>query len=146
MSIEHKWELSPHTTPSGKILYHCPVCGLYDPAPVKPKFENRACVAGKYADRWEAVPREDGNGCIVRVRYLHDTPSGPIVTGGTSVESKKPQQDLSKSPVVIELTAREADLIRYIRTQMQFGTVTVFVQESQPVRIETAIKSVKLGV
>jgi hypothetical protein len=29
---------------------------------------------------------------------------------------------------------------------MQFGTVTVFVQESQPVRIETAIKSVKLGV
>jgi hypothetical protein len=62
------------------------------------------------------------------------------------VESKKPQQDLSKSPVVIELTAREADLIRYIRTQMQFGTVTVFVQESQPVRIETAIKSVKLGV
>ena len=67
-SIEHKWELSPHTTPSGKILYHCPVCGLYDPAPVKPKFENRACVAGKYADRWEAVPREDGNGCIVRVR------------------------------------------------------------------------------
>lgn len=62
------------------------------------------------------------------------------------MESKKPQQDLSKSPVVIELTAREADLIRYIRTQMQFGTVTVFVQESQPVRIETAIKSVKLGV
>ena len=61
------------------------------------------------------------------------------------MESKKPQQDLSKSPVVIELTAREADLIRYIRTQMQFGTVTVFVQESQPVRIETAIKSVKLG-
>jgi len=68
VSIEHKWELSPHTTPSGKILYHCPVCGLYDPAPVKPKFENRACVAGKYADRWEAVPREDGHGCIVRVR------------------------------------------------------------------------------
>ena len=67
-SIEHKWELSPHTTPSGKILYHCPVCGLYDPAPVKPKFENRACVAGKYADHWEVVPREDGNGCIVRVR------------------------------------------------------------------------------
>ena len=62
------------------------------------------------------------------------------------MESKKPQQDLSKSPVVIELTAREADLIRYIRTQMQFGTVTVFVQESQPVRIETAIKSVKLGI
>jgi len=67
-SIKHKWELSPHTTPSGKILYHCPVCGLYDPAPVKPKFENRACVAGKYADRWEVVPREDGHGCIVRVR------------------------------------------------------------------------------
>lgn len=62
------------------------------------------------------------------------------------MDSKRPQQDLSKSPVVIELTACEADLIRYIRTQMQFGTVTVFVQESQPVRIETAIKSVKLGV
>jgi len=62
------------------------------------------------------------------------------------VDSKRSQQDLSKPPVVIELTAREADLIRYIRTQMQFGTVTVFVQESQPVRIETAIKSVKLGV
>jgi len=32
MSGEHKWQLSPHTTPSGKLLYHCPVCGLYDPA------------------------------------------------------------------------------------------------------------------
>jgi hypothetical protein len=66
--VKHKWELSPHTTPSGKILYHCPVCGLYDPAPVKPRFENRACVAGTYADWWEVVPREDGHGCIVRVR------------------------------------------------------------------------------
>jgi len=44
------------------------VCGLYDPAPVKPKFENRECVAGTYADCWEVVPREDGHGCIVRVR------------------------------------------------------------------------------
>ncbi len=67
-SIRHKWELSPHTTPSGKILYHCSVCGLYDPAPVKPKFEDRECGPGLYADRWEVVPREDGNGCIVRVR------------------------------------------------------------------------------
>ena len=68
MSIKHKWELSPHTTPSGKILYHCSVCGLYDPAPVKPKFEDRECGPGLYADRWEVVPREDGHGCIVKVR------------------------------------------------------------------------------
>jgi hypothetical protein len=53
------------------------------------------------------------------------------------------QQSMDRS---IKLTQRERALIEYIRTQMQFGTVTVFVQESQPVRIETAIKSVKLGV
>jgi hypothetical protein len=52
------------------------------------------------------------------------------------------QQSMDRS---IKLTQRERALIEYIRTQMQFGTVTVFVQESQPVRIETAIKSVKLG-
>ena len=60
------------------------------------------------------------------------------------MESKplQQQQCMDRS---IKLTQRERALIEYIRTQMQFGTVTVFVQESQPVRIETAIKSVKLG-
>jgi len=67
-SIKHKWQLSPHTTPSGKLLYHCPVCGLYDPAPVKAKFENRECKPGAYEGRWEVVPRPDGNGNVVRVK------------------------------------------------------------------------------
>ena len=61
------------------------------------------------------------------------------------MESRPLQQQQSMDRP-IELTQRERALIEYIRTQMQFGTVTVFVQESQPVRIETAIKSVKLGV
>ena len=60
------------------------------------------------------------------------------------MESRPLQQQQSMGRT-IELTQRERALIEYIRTQMQFGTVTVFVQESQPVRIETAIKSVKLG-
>lgn len=60
------------------------------------------------------------------------------------MESKPLQQQQSMDRS-IKLTQRERALIEYIRTQMQFGTVTVFVQESQPVRIETAIKSVKLG-
>lgn len=74
MSVEHKWQLSPHTTPSGKLLYHCPVCGLYDPAPVKAKFENRECKPGAYEgwwyflDPWEVMPRQDGNGSVVRVK------------------------------------------------------------------------------
>jgi hypothetical protein len=68
MSVEHKWQLSPHTTPSGKLLYHCPVCGLYDPAPVKAKFENRECTPSAYEGRWEVVPRPDGNGNVVRVK------------------------------------------------------------------------------
>jgi len=58
------------------------------------------------------------------------------------METRESQKILDKPS---ELTRREQALIEYIRTQMQFGTVTVFVQESQPVRIETAIKSVKLG-
>ena len=61
------------------------------------------------------------------------------------MESKKPQQDLSKSPVVIELTAREADLIRYIRA-LPYGELTISIQASQPVRIERGVESVKLGV
>ena len=45
----------------------------------------------------------------------------------------------------IEPTRREQALIEFIRTQVQFGTVTIFVQDSQPMRIETGIRSVKLG-
>jgi hypothetical protein len=67
-SIKHKWQVSPHTTPSGKLLYHCPVCGLYDPAPVKAKFENRECKPGAYEGWWEVMPRQDGNGSVVRVK------------------------------------------------------------------------------
>lgn len=67
MGIEHQWELSPYTTPSGRNLYHCPVCGLYDCAPVKPEFESRKCKPGEYAGAWEIVPRGDGFGCTVRV-------------------------------------------------------------------------------
>lgn len=44
----HKWRLSRHTTPSGKLLYYCPRCGLYDPAPCKAKYENRVCERGRY--------------------------------------------------------------------------------------------------
>lgn len=39
----HKWRPSERTTPSGKILYECEVCGLEDPAPVKVEFESRPC-------------------------------------------------------------------------------------------------------
>jgi len=53
VGIKHKWELSQYTTPSGKILYHCPKCGLYDCCPVKPKFETRECIKDKYKDCWE---------------------------------------------------------------------------------------------
>lgn len=81
MGVKHQWELSPHTTPSGRILYHCPICGLYDCVPVKAKFERRECTAGKYADRWEVVPRADGHGCIVRVRAAGKAPH----TGRTMV-------------------------------------------------------------
>jgi hypothetical protein len=58
------------------------------------------------------------------------------------MESKRPQQDLSKP---IELTAREADLIRYIRA-LPYGELTISIQASQPVRIERGVESVKLGV
>jgi len=44
-----------------------------------------------------------------------------------------------------ELTRREQALIEFIRKQVQFGTVTILVQDSQPIRIETGIRSVKLG-
>jgi len=70
VGIEHEWELSPHTTPSGKILYHCPVCGLYDPAPVKPEFENRECVAGKYEGLWLVIPADEWHGSIVVSRLV----------------------------------------------------------------------------
>ena len=41
--IYHNWRLSKLRTPSGKLLYYCDVCGLYDPAPIKEEFETREC-------------------------------------------------------------------------------------------------------
>lgn len=65
------------------------------------------------------------------------------VIGGTDdMETREPQKILDKST---GLTRREQALIEFIRTQVQFGTVTIFVQDSQPIRIETGIRSVKLG-
>jgi len=61
------------------------------------------------------------------------------------MESKRSQQDSGKLPVTIELTAREADLIRYIRA-LAYGELTISIQASQPVRIERGVESVKLGV
>ena len=51
MSYKHEWQLSDKTTPSGKVLFHCPVCGLYDPAPVKEKFEMLECIPRAYVDK-----------------------------------------------------------------------------------------------
>jgi len=63
--------------------------------------------------------------------------------GGTDdMETRESQKILDKPS---ELTRREQALIEFIRTQVQFGTVTIFVQDSQPIRIETGIRSVKLG-
>jgi hypothetical protein len=41
--IQHEWELSEKTTPSGKVLWECKRCGLSDPAPVKPEYERTKC-------------------------------------------------------------------------------------------------------
>ena len=41
--IYHNWRLSKLRTPSGKLLYHCPNCGLYDTAPIKKKYDRREC-------------------------------------------------------------------------------------------------------
>lgn len=58
------------------------------------------------------------------------------------METRESQKILDKPS---ELTRREQALIEFIRKQVQFGTVTIFVQDSQPIRIETGIRSVKLG-
>ena len=58
------------------------------------------------------------------------------------METRESQKILDKPS---ELTRREQALIEFIRTQVQFGTVTIFVQDSQPMRVETGIRSVKLG-
>ena len=58
------------------------------------------------------------------------------------METRESQKILDKPS---ELTRREQALIEFIRTQVQFGTVTILVQDSQPIRIETGIRSVKLG-
>ena len=47
----HRWRLSDKRTNSGKALFHCPVCGLYDPAPVKEKYEERECIPNKYNEQ-----------------------------------------------------------------------------------------------
>lgn len=63
--------------------------------------------------------------------------------GGTDdMETRESQKILDKPS---ELTRREQALIEFIRKQVQFGTVTILVQDSQPIRIETGIRSVKLG-
>ena len=63
--------------------------------------------------------------------------------GGTDdMETRESQKILDKPS---ELTRREQALIEFIRTQVQFGAVTIIVQDSQPIRIETGIRSVKLG-
>lgn len=49
-NYEHNWKLSEKTTPSGKLLYYCTVCGLHDPAPVKEKYEKRECAPDKYRE------------------------------------------------------------------------------------------------
>jgi len=49
----HNWQLSKFTSPSGKMMYYCPKCKLYDPAPVKEKYEERECVADKYINCWQ---------------------------------------------------------------------------------------------
>jgi len=58
------------------------------------------------------------------------------------METRESQKILDKPS---ELTRREQALIEFIRKQVQFGTVTILVQDSQPIRIETGIRSVKLG-
>lgn len=63
--------------------------------------------------------------------------------GGTDdMETRESQKILDKPS---KLTRREQALIEFIRKQVQFGTVTILVQDSQPIRIETGIRSVKLG-
>ena len=71
--LRHWWRLSPHTSPSGKMMYHCPVCGLYDPAPVKSEYERRPCKPDAYSGQWGVT---DG---IVRV-------TSPQTRGGCGSE------------------------------------------------------------
>ena len=47
--MAHRWRLTAYTSPSGKMMYHCPVCKIYDPAPVKDKYETRICKEDEYA-------------------------------------------------------------------------------------------------
>ncbi len=47
---KHRWRLSDKKSPSGRLLFHCPVCGLYDPAPVGEKYEHRECKAKENKD------------------------------------------------------------------------------------------------
>jgi len=51
--IHHAWRLSGYTSPSGKIMYHCPICLAWTAGPVKPKFETAPCEPHKYRDDFE---------------------------------------------------------------------------------------------
>lgn len=42
------------------------------------------------------------------------------------------------------VSRQERALIEFIRKQLQFGSLTVFIQNGQPVRVETGIRSCKL--
>ena len=64
MLMTHRWKLSRHTTPSGKVLMYCPVCKLYDPAPVKPEYERRPCEPDLYKDNFYF------EGKVVKGRYI----------------------------------------------------------------------------
>ena len=59
VSYNHNWRLSNRTTPSGKLLYYCTVCGLHDPAPVKEKYEKRECKSGIYKDKKKGCGDDD---------------------------------------------------------------------------------------
>jgi len=57
---QHKWKISDYKTPSGKLLFYCPRCKLYDPAPVKEKYENRPCKLDLYEGKFAVMPAGKG--------------------------------------------------------------------------------------
>jgi hypothetical protein len=62
--------------------------------------------------------------------------------GGTDdMETRESQKILDKPS---ELTRREQALIEFIRKELEFGSLTVFIQNGEPVRVETGIRSKKL--
>ncbi len=57
------------------------------------------------------------------------------------METRESQKILDKP---IELTRREQALIEFIRKELEFGSLTVFIQNGEPARVETGIRSKKL--